>query len=78
MAFVFSFAELSSSIPDKRAPLLMRTAPLDLWGVGSGYGSLVEFLLSTPPIAMALGSYVHFLFGIIVIVFLIFDPKACL
>lgn len=63
IAFVFSFTELTTSIPNAGGPFAYAHSAFGpLGGLVAGYATLVEFLFATPPIAMALGSYIHFLY----------------
>ncbi len=63
IAFVFSFTELTTSIPNAGGPFAYAHSAFDpLGGLVAGYATLVEFLFATPPIAIALGSYIHFLY----------------
>ncbi|HEY0273815.1 MAG TPA: ethanolamine permease [Chitinophaga sp.] len=60
--FIFSFTELTTAIPQAGGPFTYAYRALGPWGaLVAGYATLVEFLLATPAIAMALGTYVHFL-----------------
>ncbi len=61
--FVFSYTELTTKIPHAGgAYAYAQKAFGNLGGWIAGYASLVEFLLAPPAIALALGSYVHFLY----------------
>lgn len=61
--FVFSYTELTTKIPHAGgAYAYAQRAFGNLGGWIAGYASLVEFLLAPPAIALALGSYVHFLY----------------
>ncbi|WP_266368144.1 ethanolamine permease [Tellurirhabdus rosea] len=60
--FIFSFTELTTAIPHAGGPFayaLKAFGPLG--ALVAGYATLIEFLFATPAIALALGSYVHFL-----------------
>jgi ethanolamine permease len=62
LTFIFSFTELTTSIPEAGGPFsYAETAFGPLGGFIAGMATLVEFLLAPPAIAFALGSYVHFL-----------------
>ncbi|GAB3885637.1 ethanolamine permease [Spirosoma agri] len=61
--FIFSFTELTTSIPNAGGPFayaLKAFGPLG--ALVAGYATLIEFLFATPAIALALGSYMHFLY----------------
>lgn len=62
VAFIFSFTELTAALPQAGGPFayaLRAFGPLG--GVAAGYATVVEFVLAAPAIALALGSYGHFL-----------------
>lgn len=62
VAFVFSFTELTTALPQAGGPFayaLRAFGPVG--GVVAGYATVVEFGLAAPAIALALGSYGHFL-----------------
>jgi ethanolamine permease len=62
ITFIFSFTELSAAIPHAGGPFAYSYAALGpLGGFFAGYATLVEFLFAPPAIAVALGSYMHFL-----------------
>lgn len=62
LTFIFSFTELTTSIPHAGGPFAYSYRALGaIGGIIAGYATLVEFLLATPAIAFALGSYIHFL-----------------
>ncbi|HEV7802861.1 MAG TPA: ethanolamine permease, partial [Burkholderiales bacterium] len=64
LAFIFSFTELTTAIPDAGGPFeYARRAFGPFGGVVAGYAALVEFALAPPAIANALGSYIHFQFA---------------
>lgn len=61
--FIFSFTELTTSIPNAGGPFayaLKAFGPLG--ALVAGYATLIEFLFAAPAIALALGSYLHFLY----------------
>ena len=61
--FIFSFTELTTAIPNAGGPFayaLKAFGPLG--ALVAGYATLIEFLLAAPAIALALGSYIHFLY----------------
>ena len=63
LAFIFSFTELTTAIPDAGGPFeYARRAFGPFGGLIAGYAALVEFALAPPAIAAALGAYVHFQF----------------
>lgn len=63
VTFIFSFTELTTSIPNAGGPFAYAHRALGPIGaLVAGYATLVEFLLATPAIAFALGSYLHFLY----------------
>jgi ethanolamine permease len=63
ISFIFSFTELTTSIPQAGGPFAYsRRALGPLGGLIAGYATLIEFLLATPAIAIALGNYLHFLY----------------
>ncbi|PQA54559.1 ethanolamine permease [Siphonobacter curvatus] len=69
VTFIFSFTELTTAIPQAGGPFAYALKAFGPWGaIIAGYATLIEFLFATPAIALALGSYVHFLYpGIAVI-----------
>lgn len=63
ITFVFSFTELTTSIPNAGGPFEYAHRALGpVGGLIAGYATLIEFLFATPAIAFALGSYIHFLY----------------
>jgi ethanolamine permease len=63
ITFIFSFTELTTSIPHAGGPFAYSHRAFGaIGGLIAGYATLVEFLLATPAIAFALGSYIHFLY----------------
>lgn len=63
LTFVFSFTELTTSIPNAGGPFTYAYKAFGpVGGLIAGYATLVEFLFATPAIAYALGSYIHFLY----------------
>jgi len=69
ITFVFSYTELTTSIPHAGGAFAYAYRAIGpVGGLVAGYATLIDFLLATPAIASALGSYVHFLYpGIAVI-----------
>lgn len=62
ITFIFSFTELTTSIPHAGGPFAYSYKAFGpLGGLIAGYATLIEFLFATPAIAFALGNYVHFL-----------------
>lgn len=63
ITFIFSFTELTTSIPQAGGPFSYAHRAFGWWGgLIAGYATLVEFLITPPAIAFALGSYTHFLY----------------
>ncbi|MEJ8844464.1 ethanolamine permease [Lacibacter sp. H375] len=63
VTFIFSFTELTTAIPNAGGPFTYAYKALGpLGGLIAGYATLIEFLFATPAIAYALGSYIHFLY----------------
>ncbi len=63
VTFIFSFTELTASIPDAGGPFAYSYRSMGpIGGFVAGYATLVEFLFAPPAIAFALGSYLHFLY----------------
>lgn len=63
VTFIFSFTELTTSIPQAGGPFAYSYRAFGWWGgLIAGYATLVEFLITPPAIAFALGSYTHFLY----------------
>ncbi|MEZ4381305.1 MAG: ethanolamine permease [Nannocystaceae bacterium] len=61
-AFIFSYAELSTSIPEADGPSgHCRRALSPFFGFLAGVAVLLEFGFAPPAIAVATGAYVHFL-----------------
>ncbi|MFM7014736.1 MAG: ethanolamine permease [Bacteroidota bacterium] len=62
LCFVFSFTELTTALPEAGGPFTFADKALGRrLAVFTGYATVVEFVLATPAIAIALGSYIHFL-----------------
>ncbi|MFM2156157.1 MAG: ethanolamine permease [Bacteroidota bacterium] len=62
LCFVFSYTELTTAIPDAGGPFTFADKAFGRRvAVFTGYATVVEFVLATPAIAIALGSYIHFL-----------------
>ena len=62
ITFIFSFTELTTSIPHAGGPFAYAyKAYGPIGGLIAGYATLIEFVFAPPAIAFALGSYVHFL-----------------
>jgi ethanolamine permease len=63
ITFIFSFTELTTSIPHAGGPFAYSYKAFGpLGGLIAGYATIIEFVFATPAIAFALGSYVHFLY----------------
>ncbi|WP_207536030.1 ethanolamine permease [Desertivirga arenae] len=63
VTFIFSFTELTTSIPNAGGPFEYAFRAFGKWGgFVSGYATLIEFVLAPPAIAFALGAYVNFLY----------------
>jgi ethanolamine permease len=63
VTFIFSFTELTTSIPQAGGPFAYSYRAFGWWGgFIAGYATLVEFLITPPAIAFALGSYTNFLY----------------
>ncbi|KAA6430403.1 ethanolamine permease [Dyadobacter flavalbus] len=63
VTFIFSFTELTTSIPQAGGPFSYSHRAFGWWGgIVAGYATLIEFLITPPAIAFALGSYTHFLY----------------
>jgi ethanolamine permease len=63
LTFVFSFTELTTSIPNAGGPFAYAFKAIGpVGGFVAGFATLAEFLLAAPAIAFALGGYMHFLY----------------
>lgn len=63
VTFIFSYTELTTSIPHAGGAFAYSYRAMGPFGgLIAGYATLVDFLLATPAIAFALGSYLHFLY----------------
>lgn len=70
ITFIFSFTELTTSIPHAGGPFAYAyKAYGPTGGLIAGYATLIEFVFAPPAIAFALGSYVHFLHSEIPVLF---------
>ncbi|MCA1955583.1 ethanolamine permease [Zymomonas sp.] len=59
-SFIFSFTELTCSIPQAGGPFAYSFRALGKWGGAiAGMATLVEFLFAPPAIALAIGSYLN-------------------
>ena len=66
VAFVFSFTELTTALPQAGGPFAYALRAFGwVGGVVAGYATVVEFVLAAPAIALALGSYAHFLWPLL-------------
>ena len=62
LTFIFSYTELTTSIPDAGGPFAYAFRAIGpVGGFIAGFATLVDFVLAPPAIAMALGSYTNFL-----------------
>lgn len=62
LAFIFSYTELTASIPDAGGPFTYASRAFGpTAGFVAGFATLVDFLMAPPAIAAALGAYAHFL-----------------
>ncbi len=62
IAFIFSYTELTTAIPDAGGPFAYAYRAFGpMGGFLAGFATLVDFLLAPPAIAAALGAYAHFL-----------------
>jgi ethanolamine permease len=62
ITFIFSYTELTTMIPHAGGPFAYAQKALGpVGGLIAGYTTLIEFLFAPPAIALALGSYAHFL-----------------
>jgi ethanolamine permease len=62
VTFIFSFTELTAAIPNAGGPFAYALKAYGPYGgIIAGYATLIEFLFAAPAIALALGSYAHFL-----------------
>jgi ethanolamine permease len=60
--FIFSYAELSTAIPNAGGPSAYASRALGKFaGFFAGFSCLVEFLFATPAIALAIGAYINFI-----------------
>ena len=70
ITFIFSFTELTTSIPNAGGPFAYAYKTFGkTGGLIAGYATLIEFVFAPPAIAFALGSYVHFLFATVPVMF---------
>ncbi|WP_266367410.1 ethanolamine permease [Tellurirhabdus rosea] len=62
IAFIFSYTELTTSIPHAGGPFAYASRAFGpTGGFIAGFATLVDFLMAPPAIAAALGAYAHFL-----------------
>jgi ethanolamine permease len=63
ITFIFSFTELTAAIPNAGGAFAYAYRAMGPFGgLIAGYATLIEFLIAIPAIALALGSYLHFLY----------------
>jgi len=62
ITFIFSYTELTTAIPHAGGAFAYAYRAMGPFGgLIAGYATLIDFLIATPAIAAALGSYLHFL-----------------
>ncbi|MBA5850166.1 ethanolamine permease [Clostridium sp. cel8] len=65
-AFMFSYAELATAIPDAGGSAEYASRAMGRFGgFLAGFSSIVEFLFATPAIAISIGAYIHFIIPVI-------------
>ncbi|MFM2153097.1 MAG: ethanolamine permease [Pseudomonadota bacterium] len=65
VCFIFSYTELSTAIPHSGGPFAYaRRALGPFGGFVAGFGTLLEFVFAPPAIALGIGDYLHFRFGV--------------
>lgn len=65
-AFMFSYAELATAIPDAGGSSEYAIRAMGRFGgFFAGFSSVVEFLFATPAIAISIGAYIHFIVPVI-------------
>ena len=70
ITFIFSFTELTATIPHAGGPFAYAYKAFGPIGaLIAGYATLIEFVFAPPAIAFALGSYVHFLFPVVPVMY---------
>jgi ethanolamine permease len=70
ITFIFSYTELTTSIPHAGGAFAYAYRALGPFGgLVAGYATLVDFLFATPAIAFALGAYLHFLYPVIPVLY---------
>jgi ethanolamine permease len=63
ITFIFSYTELTTAIPHAGGAFAYAYKAMGpTAGLIAGYATLVDFVLATPAIASSLGSYIHFLY----------------
>jgi ethanolamine permease len=63
ITFIFSYTELTTAIPHAGGAFAYAYKAIGpIGGLLAGYATIVDFVLATPAIASSLGSYVHFLY----------------
>ncbi|WP_010237043.1 ethanolamine permease [Clostridium arbusti] len=68
-AFMFSYAELATAIPDAGGSSEYASRAMGRFGgFFAGFSSIMEFLFATPAIAISIGAYIHFIIPIVPIV----------
>lgn len=70
VTFIFSYTELTTSIPNAGGAFAYAHRALGpIGGLIAGYATLIDFLFATPAIAFALGAYLHFLYPLIPVLY---------
>src|ERR1700691_5612728 len=70
ITFIFSYTELTTSIPHAGGAFAYAYRALGPFGgLVAGYATLIDFLFATPAIAFALGAYLHFLSPVIPVLY---------
>jgi ethanolamine permease len=65
VCFIFPYTELSTAIPNSGGPYAYaRRALGPTGGFVAGFGTLVEFVFAPPAIALAVGDYLNYRFGL--------------
>jgi ethanolamine permease len=63
ITFIFSYTELTTAIPHAGGAFAYGYRAMGPFGgLIAGYATLIDFLFASPAIAISLGSYLHFLY----------------